>query len=323
VHRFSLVAVAIVVAVLAGAAQAETAHAPRYVIYYNSDASPAHALIGLPYTHVILSFLTVEDVTAGTIRLKLPDKLAGALPQISALQADGKAVLLSFGGGDMWLAAYQKVAHRLHALAAAIAAVVERHGFDGVDLDFEISASLHKERAPGMLDGRAFLIGLTRALRTRLGDAALITHAPQAPYLDPGWHGGPYLDVLKAAGDAIDWITVQYYNNPHYDAPAAHEIVGAVADPPAWSFTGLARGGSGVTWPPAKLLVGLPVYRADAANGHLPPATVRQAVVCPLVARFGTGFGGLTGWQFSTLTADHRYWNTDMAGALRSQGCAG
>lgn len=317
--RLSLV-LAIVAAVLAGAARAE---GPRYAIYYNSDASPAHALIGLPYTHVILSFLTVDEVTGNAIRLKLPDKLAEALTQIPALQADGKTVLLSFGGGDMKLAAYQKVAHRLAALANAIAHVVARHGFDGIDLDFEISASLHETRAPGMLDGRAFLIGLTRALRARLGKEALITHAPQAPYLDPRWHDGPYLDVLKAAGDAIDWITVQYYNNPRYDAPVAAEIVGNAADPPAWSFTGLVRGVSGATWPAAKTLVGLPVYRADAANGHLPPATVRHQVVCPLAARFGAAFGGLTGWQFSTLTADHRYWNADMAGALRGAGCAG
>ena len=293
---------------------------PRYIIYYNSDASPPTALVGTPYTDVILSFITVspDAPRAGPVSLVVPDKLGPALDVIPRLQAEGKRVLISFGGGDMTRDDYSSVVGRTDDLAEAIAAFAARHGFDGVDIDFEVSAALHRDRPPGLFDGRRFLVNLTRALRARLPDGALLSHAPQAPYLDPGWHGGPYLDVIRETGDAIDWITVQYYNNPDYEAPVATRIVGVAPTPVATSYSGLAA-----TWLPDRVLVGLPVYRDDAASGHLPPGEVVAKVVCPLRARFGAGFGGLTGWQFSTLTADHRFWNTQIAGFLMGSECLG
>lgn len=299
----------------------EIRQTPRYAIYYNSNSSPAAALVGLPYTHVILSFLTVDEVADDAIALSLAGRLTDALTQIPALQADGKAVLVSFGGGDMDLADYAAVADRVDDLADAIEAIVSDYGFDGVDIDFEASASLHQTRRPGIFDGRVFLVELTRALRVRLAPGAVITHAPQGPYLDPGWHGGPYLDVLRQAGDAVHWISVQYYNNPHFDAPISADIVGNTDAPAAWSYTGLAQGLGGLDWPPQKTLVGLPVADTDAANGYLPPATVRDRIVCPLARLYGPDFGGLTGWQFSTRTDDHRFWNSRMAQALSGAGC--
>ncbi|MBO6781867.1 MAG: hypothetical protein JJ899_01100, partial [Alphaproteobacteria bacterium] len=87
--------------------------------------------------------------------------------------------------------------------------------------------------------------------------------------------------MLRRAGEAIDWITVQYYNNPGYDAPVASHIVGATAKPRAASYAGIVAGAHGWAWPASKTMVGLPVYRDDAENGHLPPETVRRAIVCP------------------------------------------
>lgn len=295
----------------------------RYVIYYNSDASPPHSLLGKPYSHVILSFITTPArlPTAAPIKLVVPDKLTPAFDVIASLQAEGKKVLISFGGGDMQLPDYIGVANREAELAEAIALFVDEHGFDGVDIDFEVSQTLYLKRPPGVFDGREFLIDLTTALRAKLPQGSLITHVPQAPYLDPAWQGGPYLDVLREVGDMIDWITVQYYNNPKFDAPVALDIVGRETDPRSWSYTGIATGAGDLVWPPGKLLVGLPVYRDDAANGHLPPRVVARDIVCPLRNQFDASFGGLTGWQFSTLTRDHRFWNNKMAGALSGNSC--
>lgn len=322
VRGVSILLVCLLVAALALALASSASaqgHTPRYVIYYNSNASPPETLIGTPYTHVILSFITVEPGAPddGPMSLVVPSKLAAALPLIERLQAQGKRVLISFGGGDMRLDAYTGLAGREELLADAIAAFVSVHGFDGVDIDFEVSAALHSRRRPGVLDGRRFLIDLTAALRKRLPAEALISHAPQAPYLDPAWHGGPYLDVLRAVGDAIDWITVQYYNNPDYEAPVARRIVGQSPRPFATSYAGIVNS----SWPSEKTLVGLPVYRDDASSGHLPPRRVVSEVVCPLRDRYGRIFGGLTGWQFSTLTPDHRFWNDQMSGAVTGSGC--
>jgi len=304
-------------------AAAQTDSTPRYVIYYNSDASPPETLVGTPYTHVILSFITVaaDAPVEGPVQLDVPDKLAPALEVVARLRAEGKRVLISFGGGDMHIDGYRGLAGRTAPLAEAIAAFVRRHGLDGVDLDFEVSEALQVRRPPGMLDGGRFLIDLTAALRRRLPQGALISHAPQAPYLSPDWHGGPYLDVLREAGPLIDWITVQYYNNPAFDAPTAARVVGEGRRQWDTSYIGFTDGAAGLAWPSEKMLVGLPVYRDDASSGHLPPDDVLRDVVCPLRARFGDGFGGLTGWQFSKLTRDHRFWNGPMAPAVTGSGC--
>lgn len=323
--RCGLACVIVLVLLSAVRAQEPQPNTPRYVIYYNSDASPAVRLLGTPYTHVILSFITLAaDADADApIRLVVPEKLGPALQVIPQLQAEGKQVLISFGGGDMTEAAYVGALGRIDSLAAQVSSFVVRHGLDGVDIDFEVSAALEADRPAGMFDGVRFLIDFTRALRVHLPAGALLTHVPQAPYLDPGWHGGPYLDVLQEAGRMIDWITVQYYNNPDFDAPVGARIVGAEAHPVAWSFTGITSGLSGLRWPAQRTLVGLPVYRDDAANGHLAPGEVVSEVVCPLRSRFGQRFGGLTGWQFSTLTSDHRYWNSQLAPFVLEAACGG
>lgn len=297
--------------VLPFAAAAEVPGAPRYVVYYNSDASPADELIGLPYSHVILSFVTLsKDLT-----LAVDPRLEAPFAAVDRLQADGVKVLISFGGGDMQAETYRPAVGREAALAAELAGLVKAQGLDGIDLDFEASETLHHPPAKGAFDGRAFLVALTRELRKALPAGALITHAPQAPYLDPDWHGGPYLDVLQQAGSDIDWITVQYYNNPDFDLPIATHLVGDGEKPFAASYAGIT--GGALAWPPHKTLVGLPIYRGDASNGHQPPKVVQDEILAPLMARYGSNFGGLTGWQFSTHTADHRYWNETLAQALR------
>lgn len=317
---------AITLALLSDArAQAPQSDTPRYVIYYNSDASPASSLLGTPYTHVILSFITLAPGASpdAPVALVVPDKLGPALQVIPQLQAEGKKVLISFGGGNMERAAYAGAVGRIEAVAGEIANFATRHRFDGVDIDFEVSAALETDRPVEIFDGRAFLIELTRALHGRLPEDALLTHVPQAPYLDPDWHGGPYLEVLRETGDMIDWITVQYYNNPDFDAPVRKHIVGEGPNPAAWSYTGITSGLSGIAWPTQRTLVGLPVYRGDAANGHIVPEKVVSEIVCPLRLRFGRAFGGLTGWQFSTLTSDHKFWNTKLGPSVVGPACKG
>jgi chitinase len=299
----------------------ENATLPRYVVYYNSDTHPATALIGLPYTHVILSFVTVGDVSDDEIKLVIDPRLDNALPEIGALQADGKKVLLSFGGGAMEAGKYLKVVERVNVLADALINIVDEHGFDGIDIDFEVSAALQETPPSDSFDGRKFMIDLTLALRKRLGEGPILSHAPQPPYLDPAWHGGPYIEILKQAGDAIDWIAVQYYNNPAFDAPVPADIIGAAHRPKVTSYAGIASGAVGFKWSSDKTLVGLPIYHADASNGHLAPDVVDSEVVCPLVARYGDAFGGLAGGQFSTGTDDHQYWNTQLAPPFQGDGC--
>ncbi|MEM7055224.1 MAG: glycoside hydrolase family 18 protein, partial [Pseudomonadota bacterium] len=186
---------------IAGWPGASHAAKPRYVVYYNSDASPVHDLIGLPYTHVIFSFVTLDSKSDNRIALVVEPKLSAALQEVDRLKADGKKVLISFGGGDMTLEAYQTAVGKETELALKMAELIERHDLDGVDLDYELTETLMSPPHSGTFDGRAFLINLTHALNERLPESAAITHAPQAPYLDPDWHQGPYLEILQQAGN--------------------------------------------------------------------------------------------------------------------------
>jgi chitinase len=289
--------------------------APRYVVYYNSDASPLEAILATDYTHVILSFVRVTVGDDGRLELQPPQHVAEQWQIVPKLRAAGKRVLVSYGGGLAAAAEYSALVGREDELASVLAAFVRKKQLDGIDIDFEASAMLHQRRPSGVGDGRRFLTTLTMALRKELPSPKyLLTHAPEPPYLDPAWHGGPYLDVLRQSGSQVDWITVQYYNNPGFDHPLPppdhHTRTGYVA---------LTSTDGVLGWPSSKILVGKPIYHDDASSGHLPPNAVIKQVLEPLLDRFGDQFGGLTGWQFSTLTDDHRAWNREIGPLLRAQ----
>lgn len=305
----------------AGDATRGWAQAPRYIVYYNSAATPLAKVEAADYTHVMLSFLTVAETGgAAPLSLIVPPVLTRQLDTVPALKRSGKTVLASFGGGAMSAGSWARIAGREAEVAALLAAFVRAHGVAGVGIDFEISAALQRPGPDRPFDGRALLVALTRELRAALPSGALISHAPQPPYLDPRWEDGPYLEILREVGDAVDWIAVQYYNNPSYDSPIVSHVLGDPSRPVATSIAGLTGGAGGVAWPVEKIVVGKPIYHADAGSGHLPPKRVRDEILKPLLDRYGVRFGGLMGWQFSDLTADHRYWNTRMAPGLLETG---
>lgn len=285
---------------------------PRYIVYYGAKVSPLADVAQTDFTHVHLSFLTVPETGgAGPLTLVAPDVMEGQWPSVEVLKQAGKLVLVSFGGGDMTAKAWARVAGREDEAARLIADFVKENGLQGVGLDFEISESFHGKSPP--FDGRKMLIDLTRALRKALPEGALISHAPESAYLSRNWHGAPYLDVLRAVGDEIDWVAIQYYNNPAFDAPVASHILGTGDTVSDSSVAGLVQGLGGYAIPVKKLVVGKPIYHADASSGHMTPADVRSQILEPLAQAYGAGFGGLMGWQFADDTDDHRYWNSDMA----------
>ncbi|MFD2205464.1 glycosyl hydrolase family 18 protein [Kiloniella antarctica] len=289
----------------------------RFIIYYNSEATPLSEAVESEYSHVIVSFLGARINASGQIALILPRNMEEQWSSVPLLQAKGKKVLISFGGGLAKTKDYQVLVGREGELAGLISEFVRTRKLDGVDIDFEASPMLHIERPADVADGKAFLVTLTKALRKQLpvGKYSL-SHAPQSPYLNTDWHGGPYLDVLKEAGDEIDWITVQYYNNPGQDGPIKDKVVGKVTDPYKTSYRGLVAMGNVLAWPPEKLVIGKPVYKADAFSGHVAPEIMIQDIIRPLVDQYGDQFGGIAGWQYSIHTEDHRQWNDNLGKAL-------
>ncbi len=286
---------------------------PRYIVYYNARVSPLAGVQPSDFSHVYLAFATVPATGgAAALTLDAPGNLAGQWAAVPLLQQAGKLVLLSLGGGTMTAEAWTRVAGREIELAGLVAQMVRDRGLDGVGIDFEISKAFEGGRDQPF-DGRQMLIALTHALKVALPEGSLISHAPQSPYLSRHWHGGPYLDVLQAVGDEIDWIQVQYYNNPDFDSPVAHNLLGRIETPPDSSVAGLVAGAGGVAVPVEKIVVGKPIYHADASSGHMTPEKVRREILEPLMQDYPQGFGGLMGWQYADDTDDHTYWNSQMA----------
>jgi chitinase len=290
---------------------------PRYVIYYNSDASPLKDAIDTLYTHIILSFITARVDEQDRLQLILPKRIEPYWKDVPRLKAQGKKVMVSFGGGDFRTADYAPLAGREQELAGLLADFVRSKKLDGIDIDFEASETFHTKRGEGIIDGRSFIINLSKALRRELpAPDYLLSHAPQPPYLSQSWHAGPYLDILNAVGDSIDWISVQYYGNPEFEHPVQEKVVGEKHATFHTSYRGLTSSSGLLKWPSHKVVVGKPIYKDDARSGHLEPVQVRTEILDPLLRAYGNKFGGLMGWQFSTLTEDHRAWNNSLGRPL-------
>ena len=133
---------------------------PRYITYYFSDDSPLSSAVGSPYTHLILAFITATVNDQNIIELHTNERLDPAWDDISELQANGKKVLISFGGGVIQSADYAPLAGRETELAKLLADFVRSRGLDGIDIDYEASDTFHTVRPRGVINGRKFLIGV-------------------------------------------------------------------------------------------------------------------------------------------------------------------
>ena len=172
-------------------------HRPKVVAYvpnWNDLAAFAPTIDYGKVTHLNIAFEnpTNDD---GEFSFRAHD---AAL--IAAAHAHGVKVLLSIGGGS---AAEDRVlkpryhllmsAPRRAAFAAKLAAYVQTHGFDGLDVDLE-GPSINADYGP-------FVVELAAALRR---DGKLITAA-----LSQGYGGG---NVPAAALAAFDFVNVMAYD---------------------------------------------------------------------------------------------------------------
>lgn len=315
-------------------ALAASLHAePVLMSYYNGgNGSVLAGASDTDYTHLTVAFLlpNPDNVTQlgfdaiGTSFYGTTIS-TGIAQAIRSVQASGRKVLLSFGGATVTSEQYATLSANIPALAANIASFVKNPvaedglplHFDGIDIDWEDTLAFSNPAVAGY-NGVEFLTDLTIQLRLQLpsGEGWLLTHAPQPPYLssDPNWSSngiGGYIPVLNAIADKIDWVNMQYYNNPGFLTAAAavqnyHDIVnGWSGIPNVPDFAGL---------PASKLVVGKPALPGDAGSGWLPAQDVANDIIAPLVASYGTEFGGAFSWQFAS--DPDGAWAATVAGAF-------
>ncbi|RMO96143.1 Chitinase [Pseudomonas syringae pv. philadelphi] len=151
--------------------------------------------------------------------------------QVAALNAQGRAVLISLGGADAHIELH---AGQEEPMAYEIIRQCERYGFDGLDVDLE-------QLAITAADNRTVLPAALRMVREHYeteGKHFIISMAPEFPYLrttkklpifneirkylpflsefvtfiESLRSGGSYLAYINALEDIYDFIAPQYYN---------------------------------------------------------------------------------------------------------------
>jgi chitinase len=198
-------------------------------------------------THVNYAFAFPEP--DGRLQpLPRPERLAAV---VSEARAHGVKVALSVGGwhdGDD--SAFEVLAADPAArsrFVGALGELVDRHGLDGVDLDWEYpdpGASAHNN------------LLLMKELRARLGAHRLLTAAVVG-------HGQQGEGVLPGVFELTDFINIMAYDDDHNGQRPHSPYAYAVTCLEYWSGRGLPRD---------KLVLGVPFY------GKQPQRAYRQLV---------------------------------------------
>lgn len=159
------------------------------------------------YNVLNVSFMKVFDVAEGRIPTFRLDPAIGLseqqfTDQITALNKQGRSVLIALGGADAHI---ELKTGDEHAFADEIIRVTDRYGFDGLDIDLE-------QAAVTAADNQTVIPAALRIVKDHYqaqGKNFLITMAPEFPYLTTGGKYVPYIENLEGY---YDWINPQFYN---------------------------------------------------------------------------------------------------------------
>jgi chitinase len=180
------------------------------------------------YTHVTIAFAVsytwtaTQNICSETCEIDDPLLCNNAFDAsyMDALHAQGKKVLLSFGGAgmggswetDLTLGCWQYCFGRETQVVQRLVDIVETYQFDGIDIDYEWYYE-NDQRGSGFTKGDEaiqFLSQVTLGLRQQLPPDAIVTHAPMDIDLLPGTQ---YFELIRTTiGPMLDFLMPQYYN---------------------------------------------------------------------------------------------------------------
>ncbi|KAL3923992.1 MAG: hypothetical protein SGILL_001318 [Bacillariaceae sp.] len=198
----------------------------RMIAYLgNWQACPTAAQLA-EYSHIVIAFAVSYTWSPGknqcstTCEIATPPVCNNAPnPQlINDLHAQGKKVILSYGGAgmggswdgdvnDCWEYCYG----REQQVVSRLTEIVNEMNLDGVDIDYEYFYE-DNQNGSGFNKGQQavqFLTQITSGLRNSLAEDAIVTHAPMDVDLLPNTD---YYDLLKNAAPSLDFLMPQYYN---------------------------------------------------------------------------------------------------------------
>jgi chitinase len=281
-----------------------------------SNAAGVVPLADIPdaYDVVNIAFAVPAPGSTSDIRLTLVDPISEIdfANGIRVLQKRGKKVLLSIGGAD---ATVQLESREDTALfVTSVAGLVEKYGFDGIDIDFENQSLYLTEGDCNLLQPVSGvvinLITALRSLHSRFEPDFAVSLAPETFYVQQGFtrygHYDPQADcrsgcalpVIAALRDILSWLWVQQYNSGPMKAldgniyACGHrEFHVAMADMLLRGFPVVSGAVRSFFDPiePERLLIGIPACK-EAGAGFL-DAEAMQDVLDNIAT--GRGFGGV------------------------------
>lgn len=200
---------------------------------------------------------------------------------VAYLQSKGKKVLISLGGGGEVVTL--NTPEDLGQFVSSVGAIVEKYGFDGVDLDIETPSLLIN---PGDTDFRnpttpsiVNLVAAMHQLHQRFGPKFMVSEVPEAAQTQGGMRSyggqfGSFLPVIYGTRDILSFVDAQDYNTPpleglddNYYFPGHADYHVALSEMLVHGFTvGGDRNSFFPPIPPEKVAVGLPATPTSARN---------------------------------------------------------
>jgi chitinase len=261
---------------------------------------------------------------------------------VSYLQSKGKKVLISLGGGGQVVTL--NTSEDLKNFVSSVTAIVEKYGFDGVDLDIETPSLLiqsgdtdfRKPTTPAIVN----LITAMHQLREHFGSRFMIGEVPEAAQAQAGMQAyggqfGSFLPVIYGTRDILSFVDAQDYNTPplegldgNYYFPGTADYHVALSE---MLVHGFPVGGNPEAMfpplPPEQVAIGLPATPSSARNYTEIPAienALRYLITGKPYAgaeyrlRRPSGYPKFKGAMFWAINQDRRnnYKMSNAVGAL-------
>lgn len=233
---------------------------------------------------------------------------------VAYCQSRGQKVLISLGGatGEFRM----NSASDKQTFYDSACAIIEKYGFDGIDIDLEksiLSVSSADTLTTMGTPIQGYMNTVLHDMVKKFGSDFMVTMAPEHPYVQGGavsWGGfyGGYMPLLNNCRDILTFIHPQYYNNPineyngqYYGCPTfgcegynvnslvvLSELLITGFQTKVGFFEGLR---------PDQVAFGVPATNGAAGSGYLPPSDYARALDT-LIKKYPT-FRGIMTWSIN------------------------
>lgn len=255
----------------------------------SSERPPSLREVAPQWDIIIAIFASPVKGSTSQLHFEPPNTASAASfkADVQDLQRTGKKVLISIGGGGAVVTLL--TTSDVQKFVSSIIAIVEKYGFDGIDLDIETPSLLIDQ---GDTDFRrpttrsiVNLIDAVHQIYRHFGPKFMLAEVPEAAQAQAGMVSyagqfGSFLPVIYGTRDILSFVDAQDYNTPplegldeNYYFPGTADYHVALAEMLVRGFP--VAGNSDMFFPalpPSKVAIGLPATPWSARNYTAMPA---------------------------------------------------